>query len=185
MMRLCAFLAFFLTAALHGQYPPGTQWRRIQTAHYELVFPREIEADAQRAANMLETLYGPIAESLGGVQARRTTIRPAGIQQARHSQHRAEAGFHRVCSAGLPSRWQRRRHAVPPAGGDFDGLNVIDAVGGRLAPGDHPRIPVHGCRTGLHLNLLHFPENIKAGLRYAYRLDYHNARLQPFLAFTF
>jgi hypothetical protein len=35
------------------------------------------------------------------------------------------------------------------------------------------------------LTLLHFPENIKAGLRYAYRLDYHNARLQPFLAFTF
>jgi hypothetical protein len=73
-MRRCALSICLLTAALHAQYPPGTQWRKIQTAHYELVFPREIEADAQRAANMLETLYGPIAESLGGAQARRTTI---------------------------------------------------------------------------------------------------------------
>jgi hypothetical protein len=176
MMRLCAFLAFFLTAALHAQYPPGTQWRRIQTAHYELVFPREIEADAQRAANMLETLYGPIAESLGGVQARRTTIRPAGIQQVRHSQHRAEAGFHRVCSAGLPCRWQRRRHAawmlLMPS---EDDLRRVTTRGYRST----------GVELVSDLNLLHFPENIKAGLRYAYRLDYHNARLQPFLAFTF
>ena len=52
------------------------------------------------------------------------------------------------------------------------------------------RVTTRGYRsTGVELvsdlNLLHFPENIKAGLRYAYRLDYHNARLQPFLAFTF
>ena len=55
---------------------------------------------------------------------------------------------------------------------------------------DLRRVTTRGYRsTGVELvsdlNLLHFPENIKAGLRYAYRLDYHNARLQPFLAFTF
>ncbi len=54
---------------------------------------------------------------------------------------------------------------------------------------DLRRVTTRGYRsTGVELvsdlNLLHFPENIKAGLRYAYRLDYHNARLQPFLAFT-
>jgi hypothetical protein len=37
----------------------------------------------------------------------------------------------------------------------------------------------------LDLNLLHFPDNIKVGVREAYGLDYHNARLNPFLAFNF
>jgi hypothetical protein len=34
------------------------------------------------------------------------------------------------------------------------------------------------------LNVLHFPETLRAGVRYAYRLDYHNARVRPFLAYS-
>jgi hypothetical protein len=40
--------------------------------------------------------------------------------------------------------------------------------------------------TGLEvlfdLNVLHFP-TLRAGVRYAYRLDYHNARIRPFVSF--
>ena len=65
-----------------AQYPPDTQWRKIHTAHYEVIFPREIETDAQRAANMLETLYGPLTDSLGvRVQAHHR----AAAQPGRHA----------------------------------------------------------------------------------------------------
>ena len=63
-MKRLTLLAFGLLASLHAQYPPDIQWRKIETAHFEIIFPREISADAQRAANMLETLYGPLTESL-------------------------------------------------------------------------------------------------------------------------
>ncbi len=72
-MRRLLLLVFGVTVALWAQYPPDTQWRRILTPHYEVVFPREIEADAQRAANALETLYGPLTQSLG-THFKRTTV---------------------------------------------------------------------------------------------------------------
>jgi len=72
MLRLL-LLAFGMVAGLWAQYPPETQWRRIVTPHFDLLFPREIEADAQRAANTLETLYGPLTESLG-THFKRTTV---------------------------------------------------------------------------------------------------------------
>jgi hypothetical protein len=34
------------------------------------------------------------------------------------------------------------------------------------------------------MNLLHFPEALRVGVRYAYRLDYGNRRVQPFLAYS-
>ncbi|HLK67625.1 MAG TPA: hypothetical protein VKU19_29515 [Bryobacteraceae bacterium] len=72
-MRRLLMLAFGVISILSAQYPPETQWRRIVTPHFEIVFPREIEADAQRAANTLETLYGPLTASLG-THFKRTTI---------------------------------------------------------------------------------------------------------------
>src|SRR5579863_593115 len=72
-MRRSALLVVCLTTALHAQYPPETAWRVIVTPHYEIVFPSEIAADAQRAANTLETLYGPLTESLH-TRFKRTTI---------------------------------------------------------------------------------------------------------------
>jgi hypothetical protein len=42
--------------------------------------------------------------------------------------------------------------------------------------------------TGLELlfdlNVLHFPEALRAGVRYAYRLDAHDARVRPFVAYS-
>ena len=72
-MRRFLLLALGVVTALRAQYPPETQWRRIVTPHFEVVFPREIEADAERAANTLETLYGPLTESLH-TNFKRTTV---------------------------------------------------------------------------------------------------------------
>ena len=55
-LKRLTLLVLCLTASLEAQYPPDIQWRKIRTARYEVIFPREIEADAQRAGNMLETL---------------------------------------------------------------------------------------------------------------------------------
>ena len=71
--RRSIVLAFCLAAPLLAQYPPEIQWRHIRTPHFEVIFPAEIAPDAQRAANMLETLFGPLTESLG-TGLKRTTV---------------------------------------------------------------------------------------------------------------
>jgi hypothetical protein len=73
-MTRALVLACCLAAGLLGQYPPGTEWRRIRTSHFDIVYPSEIEADAQRAANALETLYAPLSQSLGATLPRHSTV---------------------------------------------------------------------------------------------------------------
>src|SRR5580658_3847591 len=60
-MTRVATLVCCLAASLWAQYPPETHWRRIRTEHFEVVYPSEIEAAAQRAANALETMYAPLS----------------------------------------------------------------------------------------------------------------------------
>ncbi|TAL30659.1 MAG: hypothetical protein EPN93_19490 [Spirochaetes bacterium] len=38
------------------QNPPGIEWKKIETEHFQILFPAEIEKDAQRVANTLEHL---------------------------------------------------------------------------------------------------------------------------------
>lgn len=73
-MRHWLPLALLLTATLHAQYPPDQHWRKIRTAHFDVIFPNGIEADGQRAANALETMYGPLAHSLGASIPRHTVV---------------------------------------------------------------------------------------------------------------
>ena len=73
-MIRAAVLALCLAAAVWAQYPPGTEWRRIRTDHFDVIFPSEIEANAGRAANALETLYAPLSQSLGAKLPRHTTV---------------------------------------------------------------------------------------------------------------
>ena len=75
-LKRLTLLVFCLVASLHAQYPPEIQWRKIRTAHFEIVFPRKIAPDAQRAANMLETLFGPLTESLATGLKRTTVLLP-------------------------------------------------------------------------------------------------------------
>src|ERR1035441_9749115 len=84
-MTRAAVLVLFFAAGLWAQYPPGTEWRRIRTSHFDIIFPSEIEADAQRAANALETLYEPLSKSLGTTLPRHTTILLADQNVTRNS----------------------------------------------------------------------------------------------------
>jgi hypothetical protein len=78
-------LALALVFAAWAQYPPDTQWRSIRTPHFEVLFPREIETDAQRLANALETMYHPLSESLGAALPRHTTVLLANQRVTRYS----------------------------------------------------------------------------------------------------
>jgi hypothetical protein len=67
-------LAILLTATLRAQYPPDQLWQTIRTQHFDVVFPHLIEAAGQRAANALETMYTPLANSLGASLQRHTVV---------------------------------------------------------------------------------------------------------------
>ncbi len=47
-----------------GQSPPRLKWKQIQTHHFQIIFPSEIENDAQRIANALDNAYKDVAASL-------------------------------------------------------------------------------------------------------------------------
>ncbi len=46
------------------QNPSSLEWRHIVTEHFDVIFPREIEAQAQRAAHLLEKAYPYVTRSL-------------------------------------------------------------------------------------------------------------------------
>lgn len=47
------------------QNPPSVKWSQIKTPHFRLIFPMSIESLGQRTANVLETVYLPVSQSLG------------------------------------------------------------------------------------------------------------------------
>ena len=47
-----------------GQNPWGITWRVIITPHFKIIYPAEIEADAQRVANTLEHVYPHVTKTL-------------------------------------------------------------------------------------------------------------------------
>ena len=70
LLTAVALAALIPAPALAQQSPPGLDWRRIRTEKFNLVFPAAITADAQRAANTLEHIYGPVSKTLRGPQKR-------------------------------------------------------------------------------------------------------------------
>ena len=52
--------------AFAQQSPPGLDWRRIRTERFNVIFPARITAEAQRVANTLEHIYGPVSKTLKG-----------------------------------------------------------------------------------------------------------------------
>ena len=55
------------------QQPPGIKWQKIDTPHFEVIFPEEIAHEGQRVANMMEHLYGPVGMTLG-TDMKRTSV---------------------------------------------------------------------------------------------------------------
>ncbi|MEM1094866.1 MAG: hypothetical protein AAGJ10_09710 [Bacteroidota bacterium] len=46
------------------QTPPNERWLQLSTAHFNVIFPKGLDAEAQRTANTLEHLYTRAAEAL-------------------------------------------------------------------------------------------------------------------------
>ncbi|MEP6617671.1 MAG: hypothetical protein ABJE47_00090 [bacterium] len=59
-----------------GQTPTGAGWKKIETAHFEVVFPALLEQEGQRVANVLEHVYAPVSKTLGVTPARITVVLP-------------------------------------------------------------------------------------------------------------
>ncbi|HEX9934787.1 MAG TPA: hypothetical protein VGB38_06275, partial [bacterium] len=52
------------------QYPPGMRWKKIDTPHFEIVFPQELTEEGHRAANTMEHLYVPLNKTLDAKRKR-------------------------------------------------------------------------------------------------------------------
>lgn len=70
------FLIFFLSSAFAAvidapvnpidfeQNPTSLQWKKIETKHFEIIFPEEVTEEAQRVAHLLEKLYPFVTRSM-------------------------------------------------------------------------------------------------------------------------
>ena len=73
-MLIAGVLAMLIPGSLVAQAvsgnqdPPGLDWRQIQTKRFTVIFPEAITTDAQRVANTLEHIYGPVSKTLRGPQ---------------------------------------------------------------------------------------------------------------------
>ena len=74
---LSIILGFFLiTSAYTGvieapqalmdfqQNPSEIEWKKIDTVHFEIIFPKEVEVQAQRVTHLLEAAYPLVTRSL-------------------------------------------------------------------------------------------------------------------------
>ena len=68
MLTAVALATLIAFPAFAQQSPPGLDWRRIQTERFNVIFPAQITADAQRVANTLEHIYAPVSKTLRGPQ---------------------------------------------------------------------------------------------------------------------
>ena len=65
-LKAGALVALIISPLVGQQNPPNLDWRQIQTERFKVIFPAAITADAQRVANTLEHLYGPVSKTLRG-----------------------------------------------------------------------------------------------------------------------
>lgn len=47
-----------------AQNPGHIKWKYISTSHFEIIFPEEVESEAQRVAHLLEKAYPYVSKSL-------------------------------------------------------------------------------------------------------------------------
>ncbi|XWN34828.1 MAG: hypothetical protein ROO73_04470 [Roseivirga sp.] len=70
---IAPLLMVTMTAQLWAQELSPTQWYRISTPHFNVIFRGNLGREAQRVANTLEHLYGPVSQSMD-VQPRKISI---------------------------------------------------------------------------------------------------------------
>lgn len=92
-----------------NQNPPGVRWSVIETPHFEVIYPREMESEGQRAANTLEHVYDAVSRTLGRA--------PRRISIVLQGQRTDANGF--ITLAPRHGEW----FAAPPHGSDLLGAN--------------------------------------------------------------
>jgi hypothetical protein len=67
MKKILALILFLtLNFCINAQQNPASlKWSYIKTPHFKLIFPSQINSVANRTANVLETVYQPVSQSLG------------------------------------------------------------------------------------------------------------------------
>ena len=68
LLKAVALAVLIAGPSFAQQSPPGLDWRQIQTERFKVIFPAAITDDAQRVANTLEHIYGPVSKTLRGPQ---------------------------------------------------------------------------------------------------------------------
>lgn len=65
-LAVVGFINFSLAQSLPilDQNPTGLKWYQINTPKFRVVYPKGFESEAQRMANTLQTIYGPVSRSL-------------------------------------------------------------------------------------------------------------------------
>ena len=67
LLALLSFPLFAQIATVNGldymQNPAQVKWRKIDTEHFEIIFPKEIDKEAQRVAHLLESAYPYVSRS--------------------------------------------------------------------------------------------------------------------------
>jgi hypothetical protein len=71
------WIGLLLSIGLYGQKlpllpqdPPEVRWKLIRTPRFDIIYPGEVEPQAQRIANLLEQVSPAVARTLGGLQRR-------------------------------------------------------------------------------------------------------------------
>jgi len=91
------------------QNPPSVKWRQIETKSFKIIFPEDFESEAQRMANTMQHLYGPVSKSLG--------VKPKRLSLVLQNQNAISNGFVTVA----PRRSEF--FTMPPQDYNFLGTN--------------------------------------------------------------
>jgi len=68
---LTLFFLFCSAVLLPAQHAPGVDWKKIETDHFTIIFPGEIQEQAEDLASRIETIYSRDAESFGEIRSSR------------------------------------------------------------------------------------------------------------------
>lgn len=98
MLSVCSFADVIEAPAMlidYEQNPSDIEWKKIETDHFQVIFPKSIEKQAQRVTHLLETAYPLVTRSL--------QISPKKISLILQNQSTVSNGF--VTLAPRRSEW--------------------------------------------------------------------------------